>query len=300
VSWEGKHVFSYRDFLEIAVKWRQLAEPFDIVFWLDLFPPDAKLEHLALSTSLFSGLKRNARYYSYFNYTFEVLQKAMLEKFYTADSPTYPNSNQSYQIKKASTIDELFKIAQVSNVFFVVTETKSLAKPGRSIPGTRIAITRVPPEGYDISIGSPTNDKRFDMLAAEVKRSFNLVVDAMVRNQSSDVIVDLVLQFYFYWAQWGPLSRGTAATGYATILAVLLAHGEVVTSRMPRLKQMDWEAILRSDPAAFCEAVRPWLSGRAAANGWVSAEWLDGAAGHRLADIFRTPRDVMNVLSYEN
>jgi hypothetical protein len=109
--------------------------------------------------------------------------------------------------------------------------------------------------------------------------------------------VDLTLEFYFYWAQWGPLSRGTAATGYATILAVLLANGEVLTSRMPRLKQMDWEAILRSDPMAFREVVRPWLSGREGAGAWVPAEWLDGAPGHRLAEIFRTPRDVMTTLA---
>lgn len=293
---KGYHLFSYRDFFDTAVKWRQFADPFDIVFWLDGYPPKSQMDMVALSTSLYSGLKRNTRYYPYFNMTFEVVRREIKEKYFAGPEPTYTSKSLLPAISNARTIGDLFEITNVPSIMFVVTECESLVNPARKIPGTRVVLSRVPPEGFDISIGSPTEEDRSVLFSAEVEASFNRIIDALVQGKDTDTIVDLTLNLYFYWANWGPLSRGTAATGYAAIISLLLSVGEHVTSKIPYLKQMDWEAILRTSPSEFRDAVRPWLSGREKTT--ISAEWLDGITGHSLLnDIFLTYRDAVSALS---
>ena len=38
------HEFGWRDFMDICVKWRQISEPNDPVFWIDLLAPEAFAE----------------------------------------------------------------------------------------------------------------------------------------------------------------------------------------------------------------------------------------------------------------
>ncbi len=40
-----------------------------------------------------------------------------------------------------------------------------------------------------------------------------------------DKFMDLALAFYFYWVNFGPLSRGTAACGYVAFFALMLSIG---------------------------------------------------------------------------
>jgi tetratricopeptide (TPR) repeat protein len=296
VKKKGHHLFSYRDFFDTAVKWRQLADAFDVVFWLDGYPLQSQMELVALSTSLYSGLKKNTRYYPYFNMTYELFRREMKDKYFAGPEPTFTLPDQQAGIESANTLEDLFNVSRVAHIMFVVTECESLVSPGKKLPGTRVVITKIPPEGFDISIGSPTEEGRFELFSAEVDAAFNKIMNALVNDADVDTIVDLALDLYFYWANWGPLSRGTAATGYAAIISIMLAVGEHVTSKIPNSKQMDWEAILRTSPSEFRAAVRPWLAGRERTA--IPAEWLDGAPGYKLSgDIFVTPRDVMSTLS---
>ena len=290
----GYHLFCYRDFLDIAVRWRQYAEPHDIVFWLDVYPESTPMELVSLSTSLISGVKKNARYYPYFNFTFEVARSRMMHEYYTDVNPTRTTAKQKLEIKKAKTMEDLFVIAGISSIFFTITDVKSSVSPGSTIQGTRISITRMHPEGYDLSIGSPTNLHRFQQFSAEVKFAFDKVVDAMISGADSNELTNAALNLFFYWANWGPLSRGSAATGYASLIAIFLAANETVTSRIPYMKQMDWESILRTDPAEFREAVKSWVSTRVPSV--ILSEWLDGQPGFDLSEIFHTPRDIMTAL----
>jgi hypothetical protein len=45
-----EHVFGYRDLMDIAVKWRQISEPNDPVFWIDLLTKEAYEEGFGLQT----------------------------------------------------------------------------------------------------------------------------------------------------------------------------------------------------------------------------------------------------------
>ena len=72
--------------------------------------------------------------------------------------------------------------------------------------------------------------------------------------------IDVVLTIFYYWVNFGPLSRGTAACGYGTLLGLFTALNlRVALPFLPPEKQLDWEAILRPTPQAFIDHVRPWV-----------------------------------------
>lgn len=79
------------DFMNIAVKWRQInLKPKDQVWWLDRFSNDNLLEMKGLTTFLISGVSKNYRYYSYYNQTLQcALQSYQIN---------------SFQVKKASNV----------------------------------------------------------------------------------------------------------------------------------------------------------------------------------------------------
>lgn len=75
------------------------------------------------------------------------------------------------------------------------------------------------------------------------------------------LILRPALEMFYLWATFAPLSRGTAACGYASLCAVLLSFGRQVAGAalLPRGKQLDWEAILAVDFEAFWTKVRGWF-----------------------------------------
>ena len=89
-----------------------------------------------------------------------------------------------------------------------------------------------------------------------------------------------------------PLARGSAAVGYALLLAVRLAAGRPVGRAIPAGVQADWEAILAPSPAEFEAALGRWLGlGDQEGDGAdpVAAR-VDVGALPRVADALATPR----------
>jgi len=90
--------------------------------------------------------------------------------------------------------------------------------------------------------------------------------DTIVSGPSSsnldEVILRPALELFYLWATFAPLSRGTAACGYAALCAVLLAFGRKIASPhlLPPGKQLDWEAILAVDFEAFWAHTKGWFS----------------------------------------
>jgi hypothetical protein len=70
------------------------------------------------------------------------------------------------------------------------------------------------------------------------------------------------LENFYYWVNFAPITRGTSATGYATLYSAILAVGEELVDRVPYNVQLDWEAMFTPDPAEFVERVLPWISNR--------------------------------------
>lgn len=56
-----------------------------------------------------------------------------------------------------------------------------------------------------------------------------------------------------------PLSRGTAVVGFTVLLGLLLAASMEFDGSIPQGVQVDWEAILNSNPNSFVDSIKCWL-----------------------------------------
>ncbi|CAK9144010.1 unnamed protein product [Ilex paraguariensis] len=70
---------------------------------------------------------------------------------------------------------------------------------------------------------------------------------------------DAILRMTYYWYNFMPLSRGSAAVGFVVLLGLFLAANMEFTGSIPEGLQVDWEAILNFDPNKFVESVKSWL-----------------------------------------
>jgi hypothetical protein len=78
------HSFSWRDFFDIVVKWRQISEPNDPVWWIDRLPAKAFKDGFGLQTPIVNGQLKTIRYYSYFPRAFERAKNLMEEGYFNA------------------------------------------------------------------------------------------------------------------------------------------------------------------------------------------------------------------------
>jgi hypothetical protein len=110
------------------------------------------------------------------------------------------------------------------------------------------------------SYGSGASTADAAAAAAAAAAEAAVAEEATYEASFADSALEASLTVFFYWVNFGPLSRGSAACGYAVLRACLAAVG--LGLRLPALppaKQLDWEAILRPAPASFIAAVKPWL-----------------------------------------
>lgn len=179
----------------------------------------------------------------------------------------------------------------VKHDFWVVSPCKSRAVPGRVMEGTRLTlvvsagqakeddwvrllfarlltINRVhvrafqasTPDGYEFTIRTPGTPSRWREYDEELRSLWGQLTEAYVQGEEDvDAISDLILSIFYYWVNFGPLSRGSAACGYVVVYGLFLAMGMRLSTGVAEGVQMDWEAILSPDPEAFLESVRPWL-----------------------------------------
>ena len=50
------------------------------------------------------------------------------------------------------------------------------------------------------------------------------------------LVADRTLRYVYYWYNFMPLARGTAAVGYITMLAAFLAAGMPITASIPKVE----------------------------------------------------------------
>jgi hypothetical protein len=72
--------FSYRDIMDIAVRWRQVSEPNDPVWWIDLLTKESFSNGFGLQTPLVTGHCHVPRYYPYFKQCFNKMKILILKQ----------------------------------------------------------------------------------------------------------------------------------------------------------------------------------------------------------------------------
>ncbi|XP_058069965.1 suppressor of RPS4-RLD 1 isoform X2 [Magnolia sinica] len=168
------------------------------------------------------------------------------------------------QIMRAESCSDLH--SGVGEDFWVATTCNSTAFEGKHLEGTRITVQKTAERGFDFAIRTPCTPSRWDDYDAEMTIAWEALCNAYCGEVygSTDLNVlesvrDAILRMAYYWYNFMPLSRGSAAVGYVVLLGLFLAANMEVTESIPKGVQVDWEAILSPDPSVFVDSIKSWL-----------------------------------------
>ena len=265
------HVFGWRDLFDIAGRWRQVAEPMDAVWWIDRLPtPTSYKDRIGLNTFMIHGSNKVIRYYPQMPRAQAMTRQLMLsDGFYNpAEELTQVAVEHRQALANTTTLKGLH-VAANREAFFVITHVSSLAQPGVDLSGIRLTLQRGEPEGWDFSICVPSTPERFAQYEEEIHYAVERTVSTLREALDPDSLLTpemrnyhvkrRALELFYYWANFGAFTRGTSATGYAAMYAVLASGGLEITAPLPKGTQLDWEAFFSPDPEAFVRAAMPWL-----------------------------------------
>jgi len=182
------------------------------------------------------------------------------------------------QVMEAQTIPQLYEIMRRD--FWVVTPCHSI-RTGAIMEGTRLALQYSDPEGFEFSIRTPGTPPRWADYDAELAHVFELLTVA-VRTEPMplDRVSELILTMAFYWYNFMPLSRGTAATGLVALVSMFLAVGIKIGCAVPERCLLDWEAILRPTPQDFIDTLKTWM--------WPARQTIDLQEFDQLPNVEKT------------
>jgi len=248
---DGKdHTFGWRDLYDIIIIWRQVSEPNDPVWWVDLLTEEQFTEGFGSHTPMVVGQCNVVRYSPMVEMSFPIMKEETINQRNLSE-------NLKQQVREAKTLLELYEV--IKRDYWIVTPCHSL-RTGKILDGTRLTLQCFPPDGVEFSIRTPGTPPRWVDYDLELKYIFDLLTEEIIKEQMNlDRVSDLILTLTFYWYNFMPLSRGTAACGYVGLVAMFLSIGIHISDLVPELVLVDWEGILRPKPQDFIDSISPWL-----------------------------------------
>lgn len=304
------HWFNWRDYFDVLVRWRQVSEPKDVVWWIDGLPEGRDSgDRVGLNTYMVSGLGKIVRYYPYYGWGFNLTKDLIVSSGYFngKEQNVLLSNAQKKRVMEARDLDSLVSsVGSESIGFFVNAPIESILHRTQIdqqhnshssgdwrqtvsvLNGTRLTVAIDDKGGVGFSICSPSTPERFKQYEIEMASAFERLICAFVpqirnvsmgfsANMDDDfdraAVVRHALEIFYYWVNFAPLSRGTSATGYAAFLASILAMGEDILDRVPEMTQLDWEAMFTKRPEDFVAKVERWVKKRAPTV--IPREWLD-------------------------
>ncbi|PNW88256.1 hypothetical protein CHLRE_01g021450v5 [Chlamydomonas reinhardtii] len=285
----GRHLFGWRDAMDIVVKWRQLSEPNDQVVWVDLLTRREFEQGFGSHTPMFSGQTKCVRYYMNFARALELQKEVLLREghAFDANNNTIPVGSEAKRaaIRAARTAEDMYQVLQQDS--WVVVPIHSVARADHMMEGTRLTLVRVPnqPDAYEFSIRTPVTPPRWKDFDAELEAAFEGILAAFAEDDLP-LLASRIMTYCYYWYNFMPLARGTAAVGYTTMLGLFWGAGMPVTATIPKDYQVDWEAILAQHPDQFTASVSAWLYPPQARGQVAPAAELEAAAGGGKAPVF--------------
>lgn len=263
----GRQITNWQDVYSIAVKWRQISEPCDPVVWVNKLSEKEFNAGFGSHTPMLLGQARVVRYYPNFPQAFSILKDIIISKghVYNASNDLVELSRLQLQaIETKETCPQIYEI--VGEDFWVVTPCRSTAFEGKILDGTRLTLQKMGENSYDFSIRTPGTPPRWAEFDQELSAAWEALCDTFCWEAygSTDLnllekVQNCILRLTYYWYNFMPLARGTAAVGYITLLGLFLAAGMEVTASIPKGQQVDWEAILSAEAGAFMQAVSGWM-----------------------------------------
>uniref|UniRef100_A0A5B6ZGZ4 Putative tetratricopeptide repeat protein 13 isoform X1 n=1 Tax=Davidia involucrata TaxID=16924 RepID=A0A5B6ZGZ4_DAVIN len=263
----GRSMMRWRDVYSLAVKWRQISEPCDPVVWVDKLSEEFN-SGFGSHTPLILGQAKVVRYFPNFQRTLSVAKAVMKEKMYVYNKGDniidLSEDGKLQDIMNAKSCSDLYRV--VDEDFWLATWCNSTAFEGRHLEGTRITLLKMGEHGFDFAIRTPCTPSRWDDFDAEMTMAWEALCNAYCGETygSTDFGVlenvrDAILRMTYYWYNFMPLSRGSAAIGFIVLLGLFLAANMEFTGSIPQGLQVDWEAMLNFDPNSFVDSVKSWL-----------------------------------------
>jgi hypothetical protein len=221
------------------VRWRQLSEPNDPVWWVDLLPPEQFAEGFGSHTPIVTGQCKTARYGVQLSRALRVMRELAIQQNGLSETTIA-------ELKNAPDGNLNSVYAALRRDCWVTTPCYSDAFSGRILDGTRLTLQFVPPAGFEFSVRTPGTPPRFKRFDEELTYAWQQVdtyarqtITTVGEQLSAKRCLDLALRVAFYWYNCMPLSRGTAALG---LTAVMLCLKSVSLSRLTvhRFMQSCW------------------------------------------------------------
>ncbi|GAM26964.1 hypothetical protein SAMD00019534_101390 [Acytostelium subglobosum LB1] len=260
-----QHTFGWRDLFDVAAKWRQFSEPNDPVWWVDGLSKEQFAEGFGSHTPIITGQTNVVRYYPMFTPAFQNMKMLLPIQF-----PEQVKDQVLVDCNNASDCKDMYRIMKKD--YYVVTPCLSTFRPGHLMEGTRLTLQYASPEGYEFAIRTPCTPQRWKDYDEEMTLAWNDLCSKVYQmiecaEEEADTklvrllgeISDAILRITFYWYNFMPLTRGSAAVGYTVLLGVFLSLGYEVDAPLPKNLQPDWEAILRPTPESFTKVINPWM-----------------------------------------
>jgi hypothetical protein len=323
------HSLQWRDLFDVAVRWRQLGELADNVWWWDKITLQQKEIEDGFSTPIIYAAKNVSRYGTYFVKSFELMKREMLIKgFYVNGTFRRFTASEASILPDVRTMSELYDLARANGTVHIVATCKSTVDPSVAHPCTRLSLTNLDlhspekAEGWDFRIASLTSLPRYRLYSEELKHAFDRVIALLLEKSHQpqqqqqrasggsrsveERIQEESLRLFYYWVHLSPLLRGSSLVGYMAVIAINLAGESCLAGKLPTLKQLDWEALLSITPDEFIATVTPWLdavkvsAGRNGVCAGLSPEWVSGLDEYKnIENTFTSSRDILSVLSLQ-
>lgn len=263
----NRALMTWYDVYSLAVRWRQISEPCDPVVWVNKLSEEFN-SGFGSHTPIILGQAKVVRYFPNYQRAFDVAKTVMKEKMYVhnrADGIIDLSKKGKLQdIVDAESCLDLYRV--VGEDFWLATWCYSTAFEGKQLEGTRITLLKSVEHGLDFAIRTPCTPSRWDEFSAEMTLAWEAICNAYCGETygSTDFsmlenVRNAILRMTYYWYNFMPLSRGTAAVGYIVLLGLLLAANMEVTESIPQGVQVDWEAILNFNPNSFVDSLKTWL-----------------------------------------
>eukprot|EP01025_Chloroclados_australasicus_P050755 TRINITY_DN5876_c0_g1_i6.p1 TRINITY_DN5876_c0_g1~~TRINITY_DN5876_c0_g1_i6.p1 ORF type:complete len:704 (-),score=96.06 TRINITY_DN5876_c0_g1_i6:399-2342(-) len=306
----GNHSMGWRDAFDVVQKWRQLSDWFDAVFWVDLLPVEEEAKGLGNNTPMFSGQMRRIRYFTYFYKALEVCKEIACNQgkgqILDLQNEVIPLDCQNKQFKKklrgVNSTSEMWALIGQDHQFNV--QLASASRPGEYLEGTRFTNQRFPeqmqPNAYEFGIRSPLATSRWEVYSQELEYAWTKIIEALVKGEKGQA-ADWILTLSYYWYNFMPWSRGSAAAGYTNILGLFWVAGMPITSSIPPKVQTDFEAMVATSPSEFIAKLKPWLYPSEVYSDVVSAEssqFPDPSSLPDVQKVLNTMRKRIEILNY--
>ncbi|KAK9165906.1 hypothetical protein Scep_001097 [Stephania cephalantha] len=265
----GNNMMSWKEVYSIAVKWRQISEPCDPVVWINKLSEEFN-SGFGSHTPLIVGQAKVVRYFPNYQRVLTVAKRVMNETMYVYNAKDtiidISEDGKLQDVLQAESCSDLYNA--IGDTFWLATWCNSVAFEGKRIEGTRITLLKKAEQSkaFDFAIRTPCTPSRWDDYDTEMAMAWEAVCNAYCGEAygSTDPgmlenVQDAILRMTYYWYNFMPLSRGSAAVGYVVLLGLFLAANMEVMASIPPGFQVDWEAILTSDPISFAETIKQWM-----------------------------------------